>query len=345
MAFELSGLSLCPSVVAQSNVRRGSRPAAERTTAVDSHHRAGLGRKAAEVGDGMLVKLEFVQWHWGAHGRADLDRAPLEVFPDALAQVGVGHGTRVVGRPGHVHPVELVSRDAPQIGREISGERTLAADPEEETRNHPHVIAAVLLRILDAGFEGELNGHELAEILILRRRRGPRRSPRPWVAQAVSLVGHLVVAEAQHVADLVDDGVSDLADGLAARLAKAQDRTAEDGDLGGQVRGHRVALEEGHTAKDAEELLLVGRVRQVVVIVRRLVLDNDDDVLQVLAKVRGNGGEGFLDVGLEVARGDAGTHAPWGRRNSLSKLAVVSSATTGKSTPLTSASFFAVSTT
>ena len=35
------------------------------------------------------------------------------------------------------------------------------------------------------------------------------------------------------MADLVDDGVADFADGFAAGLAAPQDGAAEDGDLGG----------------------------------------------------------------------------------------------------------------
>ena len=168
-------------------------------------------------------------------------------------------------------------------------------------------------------------------------------------------IRHLLVAESEHVADLVHHGVADLAHGFAAGRAETQDRAAEDGDLGRQVRDERPALEEGHAAEDAEHLLFVGRVGFVVVLVGRLLLDDHDDVLEVLAEPRRNRGQGLLDAGLELGRGDAlrRNHATQsaplpageGRRNRRSKVAVVAAATVSRSVPLTSASFFAVSTT
>ncbi len=185
----------------------------------------------------------------------------------------------------------------------------------------------------------------------LRPPRHSRRA-RPLRPAGRKSVGHLLVLEAEHVADLVDDGVADLADGLAARLAEAQDRAAEDGDLGGQARDHVRTVEERGAAEDPEELLLLGRVGLVVVLGRGLLLDGHDDVFQILPKDGRDRGERLLDAGLEL--GGAGMTCPTEAREGLtavplrkrrSKFAVVAAATVSTSTPLTSASFFAVSTT
>ena len=87
---------------------------------------------------------------------------------------------------------------------------------------------------------------------------------------------------------------------------------AEDRDLGGQARDHRVALEESRAPEDPEEVLVVGRVGFLVVLVGRLVLDRHDDVVEVLAEDPGHGVQRLFDVGLELAVGDApgGTTLP-----------------------------------
>src|SRR5262249_53324286 len=113
-------------------------------------------------------------------------------------------------------------------------------------------------------------------------------------------VRHLLVSEPEHVADLVDDGVADLADGLASRRAAAQGRPAKDRDLRRQARQGRAAVEEWDAAEDPEELLIVGRVGLLVVLVGRLLLDGDDDVLEIAPELFGDGPERLLDVGLEL---------------------------------------------
>src|SRR6185295_1086161 len=94
--------------------------------------------------------------------------------------------------------------------------------------------------------------------------------------------------------------------------------------------------------EDPEELLVVGRVRLLVVVRRRLLLDHDDDVLQVLPKRGRHLRERLLDDRVELLRRKPGEIH---RRKRSSKLAVVAAATVARSVFLTSASFLAVSTT
>ena len=94
----------------------------------------------------------------------------------------------------------------------------------------------------------------------------------------------------------------------------------------------------GTPAEDPEELVLVGGVRLVVVLLERLLLDDHDDVLEVLAEGRGHAASGLLDVGLELPPGNATrAHEGWlrfARRSSRSKFAVVTPATVSRSAPL-----------
>ncbi len=114
-------------------------------------------------------------------------------------------------------------------------------------------------------------------------------------------VRHLVVAESEHVADLVDDGVADLADGLAARLAGAQDRAPEDGDLRGQAPTAAASRsKKGTPRKMPKSSSSSGVSVSVVVLLGRLFLDDHDDVLEVLAKLRGHRRQRLLDEGLEL---------------------------------------------
>src|SRR5712692_3012023 len=102
----------------------------------------------------------------------------------------------------------------------------------------------------------------------------------------------------------MNDGVANLAYGLATGTAKTQDRAAKDGDLRREVRRHGAALEEWNSPEDAEQLFLVRSVGFVVVFVGRLVLDHDHDVLEILAKSCREALQRLLDIALELLRRD-----------------------------------------
>lgn len=91
----------------------------------------------------------------------------------------------------------------------------------------------------------------------------------------------------------MDDGLADLLFRLAPRAGDAQDRTAEDHDLIGERRLR---------TKNAEQLIVVI-LEHFEVLIGRLGLDENDDVLQELRELRGQLAEGFLDELLEFAVG------------------------------------------
>ncbi len=83
----------------------------------------------------------------------------------------------------------------------------------------------------------------------------------------------------------------------------------------GRLETSFAPLEVGDAAEDAEELVLVVDVGFIVVLVARLVLDRDDDVLEVPAEGRRDRGERLFDAGFELAIGDAAPgHASEGLR-------------------------------
>lgn len=100
-----------------------------------------------------------------------------------------------------------------------------------------------------------------------------------------------MIAEAEVVSQLVDDGVAHLTPHLSVRARHAQDRTSKDGNLIGERR---------RDAEDAEEL--VAFVDQVPVVVARLVLDDDGDVLDEFREAVGQLVECFFDELPEFIR-------------------------------------------
>jgi hypothetical protein len=102
---------------------------------------------------------------------------------------------------------------------------------------------------------------------------------------------HLVIVESEVVAELVDDGVADLAPRLRARARDAHDRAAEDRDLVGKRR---------RDAEDAEQLLVV--VDEIEVVVGRLFLDDHGDVLDERRETIGQLVECFFDELPEFVR-------------------------------------------
>src|SRR5207247_10814171 len=97
---------------------------------------------------------------------------------------------------------------------------------------------------------------------------GPRSKVK---VQGSGSIRHPLVVQAQHVADLVDDGVADLNDRLAAGDARAQDGAAADRDLRRPVGDGALALEVRCAPEDSEELVLLGDIALVVVFLQRLL--------------------------------------------------------------------------
>jgi len=120
------------------------------------------------------------------------------------------------------------------------------------------------------------------------------------------LVRHVMVLEAEVMAELVDHGFADLPHCLAARRGHAHDRAAEDRDLVGQLRQHVVsALRHGHAAVDAEELVVLVAIAECIqVVVVRLLFDYYRDVLEQVRKLRRERFERLFDEALELTRRD-----------------------------------------
>ena len=120
-------------------------------------------------------------------------------------------------------------------------------------------------------------------------------------------VWHLVVLEAEVVAELVDERVLDLLHRFAAVPRVAEDGAAEDDDLGRERGEHVEAHLRAHgAAENAEQLFVVRCIRQLVVLVGGLVLDGDDDVLETALELGGKLLDGLLDEPFELAKGKAG---------------------------------------
>ena len=93
---------------------------------------------------------------------------------------------------------------------------------------------------------------------------------------------HLVVVQAKVMPELVDDGLADLANGLATAARNPKDGTAKDGDLIRQ-RGKHVegSLGQRHAAVDSEKLVVLRVLtKSFEVLVRRLFLYHDDHVVE-----------------------------------------------------------------
>src|SRR5438067_1063564 len=102
------------------------------------------------------------------------------------------------------------------------------------------------------------------------------------------------------MAELVNDGVTDLSSRVAARTRYAKDGPTKDGDLIGKT--HRIVAALGHrdTSIDAEEL--VGTfIEEVEVFVGRLFLDDDGDVVEQRREPLRQLAERLLDELLEFA--------------------------------------------
>ena len=113
-------------------------------------------------------------------------------------------------------------------------------------------------------------------------------------------VRHLLVAEAEEVSELVDDGLLNLGHDLGPGAGNPEDGPAENHDLIGQ----RGKLSPGQVrARDAsentEELVLVGSVSQVEIVLIGLVRDHDRNVLQQVGELGRQLVESFRDERFE----------------------------------------------
>lgn len=109
---------------------------------------------------------------------------------------------------------------------------------------------------------------------------------------ANQLINHVLIIQSEVVPQFMDDGLADLAHGLAFRAGDAEDRIAED---------HHLIGERRLDAEDAEELVGVGEVE---VFVGRLVFHDDYDILEEGSEAVGKGVERLTDEALELHCGN-----------------------------------------
>ena len=129
----------------------------------------------------------------------------------------------------------------------------------------------------------------------------------------VELEHHVVIAEAEVVAKLVDDGLANLADDLRAGVGDAEDGTAEDRDLVGEQQHVVRAARHRDAAVETEEFgaaLVSLVVHRFEVVIGRLLLDDHDDVFEELREAGRQLVECFLDELLEFLSTEIGRYQP-----------------------------------
>ena len=112
---------------------------------------------------------------------------------------------------------------------------------------------------------------------------------------------HLVVMQAKVVPELVDDGVTNLANGFTSAAADPQDRSAKDRHLVGESGKHvETSLGQRNPSVNAEQLVVVRSLaKRFEVFVSRFLLDDDHNVVQQPGKLVRELVESFFHEVLE----------------------------------------------
>ena len=113
---------------------------------------------------------------------------------------------------------------------------------------------------------------------------------------------HLIVMQAKVVPELVDDRVTNLANGFTSAGSDAKNGAAKDGDLVGKSGQHVVAsLGKRNPSVDAEQLVVVRTLaKRFEVFVTRFLLDDNHNVVQQPGKLVRQLVESFFHEVLEI---------------------------------------------
>ena len=103
------------------------------------------------------------------------------------------------------------------------------------------------------------------------------------------------------MAELVDYRIADLALGLLTGMRHTKNRATEDGDLVRHAGRHVVRHVRHRDPPEDSQQLGTWIREQVKVVCRRLILHDDDDVLEEIREAWWQLAEGILDELLKVA--------------------------------------------